>query len=178
MMLLKKDVKKDVYDKLVAKVDNVDTSRFVLKTKYDTDKSELGNNIPDTSGFVEKTNYDTKITEIEGKIYDASNLVTKTALNTVENKIPGVSYLDKKRDYDTKVTEIENKLNNHNHDRYITAKEFNTLVADVFNTRLSQANLVTKTIFNNAVSSINNKTAANKTKNDFFENDFKKAKNS
>ena len=34
-------VKKDVYDKLVAKVDNIDTSGFVLKTKYDADKSEL-----------------------------------------------------------------------------------------------------------------------------------------
>ena len=31
-------VKKDVYNKLVAKVDNIDTSGFVLKTKYDTDK--------------------------------------------------------------------------------------------------------------------------------------------
>ena len=31
-------VKKDVYDKLVAKVNSIDTSRFVLKTKYDTDK--------------------------------------------------------------------------------------------------------------------------------------------
>ena len=36
-------VKKVVYDKLVAKVDNIGTSRFVLKTKYDTDKSELQN---------------------------------------------------------------------------------------------------------------------------------------
>ena len=34
-------VKKDVYDKLAAKVNSVDTSRFVLKTNYDTDKSEL-----------------------------------------------------------------------------------------------------------------------------------------
>ena len=34
-------VKKDVYDKLVTKVNSIDTSRFVLKTKYDTDKSEL-----------------------------------------------------------------------------------------------------------------------------------------
>ena len=36
-------VKKDVYDKLVTKVygiplNNMDTSRFVLKTKYDKDK--------------------------------------------------------------------------------------------------------------------------------------------
>ena len=34
-------VKKAVYDKLVTKVINIDTSEFVLKTKYDTDKSEL-----------------------------------------------------------------------------------------------------------------------------------------
>ena len=34
-------VKKTVYDKLVAKVNSIDTSRFALKTKYDTDKSEL-----------------------------------------------------------------------------------------------------------------------------------------
>ena len=53
-------VKKAVYNKLVAKVDNIDTSEFVLKTKYDTDKSELENKIPNTSGFV-KNNHNTKI---------------------------------------------------------------------------------------------------------------------
>ena len=31
-------VKKTVYDKLVAKVNNIDTSGFVFKTKYDTEK--------------------------------------------------------------------------------------------------------------------------------------------
>ena len=31
-------VKKTVYDKLVAKVNSIDTSAFVSKTKYDTDK--------------------------------------------------------------------------------------------------------------------------------------------
>ena len=35
-------VKKVVYVKLVAKVNNIDTSGFALKTKYQTDKSELG----------------------------------------------------------------------------------------------------------------------------------------
>ena len=58
-------VKKDVYDKLVAKVNSIDTSGFVLKTKYDTDKSELENEIPDTSGLVKKTDYDAKITDLE-----------------------------------------------------------------------------------------------------------------
>ena len=72
-------VKKDVYNKLVTKVNAIDTSGFVLETKYDTDKSELENKIPDTTGLVKKTDYNAKITEIEGKIPDISNLATKTA---------------------------------------------------------------------------------------------------
>ena len=47
-------VKKDVYDKLVAKVNNIDTSDFVLKTNYQTDKTELEKKIPDTSDLVKK----------------------------------------------------------------------------------------------------------------------------
>ena len=34
-------VKKTVYDKLVAKVNSVDATIFVLKSNYDTDKSEI-----------------------------------------------------------------------------------------------------------------------------------------
>ena len=34
-------IKKAVYDKLVEKVNKIDTSGFVLKIKYETDKSEL-----------------------------------------------------------------------------------------------------------------------------------------
>ena len=169
-------VKKNEYEKLVGKVNSIDTSGFVLKTKYDTDKSELENKIPDTSGLVKKTNYNTKIIELENKIPDISNLATKTALTTVENKIPNVSNLVKKTDYNTKVTEIENKLNNHNHDKYITTPEFNTLAADVFNARLAQANLVTKTDFDNTISSLDSKIAGNKTKNESIENEFKKLK--
>ena len=70
-------VKKDAYKKLVTKVDNIDTSRFILKFNYDTDKSELENKIPDTSGLVKKTDYNTKVTELENKIPDISNLATK-----------------------------------------------------------------------------------------------------
>ena len=36
--------KKALYDKLVEKVNNIDTSEIVLKTKYQTDKSELEKN--------------------------------------------------------------------------------------------------------------------------------------
>ena len=63
----------------------------------------------------------------------------------------------KKPDYNTQVTEIENKLNNHNHDKYITTPEFDILAADVFNARLAQANLITKTDFDTKLSSLNRK---------------------
>ena len=92
--IVKSDVvKKTVYDKLVAKVNNIDTSDFVLKTEYQTDKTELENKIPDVSNLVKKT----KLTELENKIPDISNLATKTALTAVENKIPDVSNLVKKQ---------------------------------------------------------------------------------
>ena len=40
-------VKKGVYDKLTAKVNNIDIREFVLKTKYQTDKTELEKKITD-----------------------------------------------------------------------------------------------------------------------------------
>ena len=47
-------VKKTVCNKLVAKLSNINTSDFVLKTKYNNDKTELENVIPDTSCLVKK----------------------------------------------------------------------------------------------------------------------------
>ena len=55
-------VKKTEHNKLVTKVDNIDTTGFVFKTKYDTDKSDLEKKIsdaekkiPDASAFVKRT---------------------------------------------------------------------------------------------------------------------------
>ena len=47
-------VKKTVYNELVAKVNSTDTSEFVLKIRYDTDKLEIEYKIPGTSGLVKK----------------------------------------------------------------------------------------------------------------------------
>ena len=54
-------VKITVSDKLVIKVNNIDTSGFILKTKYDTDKlstekkiSDAEKKIPDTNGLPKK----------------------------------------------------------------------------------------------------------------------------
>ena len=84
-----KNVKKTVYDKLAAKVNNIDTSAFVLKTKYQTDKIELQKKIPDVADFAKKT----KLTELEHKIPDVGSLATKTAVSAIQNKIPSVSSL-------------------------------------------------------------------------------------
>ena len=86
-------VQKTVYDKLSAKVNNIDTSDFVSKTKYQTDKTELEKKIPNVTDFVKKA----KLTELEIKILDISNLAAKTALTAVEHKIPSVSNLVKKK---------------------------------------------------------------------------------
>ena len=85
-----------------------------------------------------------------------------------------MSYL-KKKDNNTKVTDIENKLNNHNHDKYIDTPEFNKLAA-VFNARLAQANLITKTDFDAKLSSLNRKITQNKTKHLLVENELNKLK--
>ena len=62
-------VGKTAYHKLVAKINNIDTNNFVLKTKYKTDKTELEKNIKNV-----------KLTELENKIPDTSSLATKTLL--------------------------------------------------------------------------------------------------
>ena len=163
-------VKKAVYDKLVAKVNNIDTNDFVLKTKYQTDKIELEKKILDVSNLVKKA----KLTELKNKISDVSSLATKTLLTAVENKIPSVGNLvKKKKNYNTKITEIEKKFIDHNHDKYNTTPEFNTLAANVFNVRLAQANLITKTDFDAELSSLNRKITANKSKNLLVENKLK-----
>ena len=159
----------------------------MLKTNFNTKFTELKNEIPNTNGLVKKTDYNTKISELKDKILDISGLATKTALTTLENKIPGITNLatktaltavenknpsiTSKTDYNTKITDIENKLTNHNHDKYVATSEFNTLAANVFNTRLVQANLITKTDFDAKLSSLNRKITANKTKHFLNDND-------
>ena len=150
--VVKNDVlKKTVFDKLAGKVNNSDTSDFVLKTKHQTDKTELEKKIPDVTDFIKKT----KLTESE-------------------KKIPGVSSLVKKTNYDTKISELEKKLADHNHDKYITTPEFNTLDSDVFNARLAQANLIAQIYFDAKLSNLNRKITASKSKHLFAENELKK----
>ena len=60
--MVKNDVVKKIeYNKLVAKVDNIDTTSFVKKTKYEKDGSD----------------FEDKINKIDKKVPDISSLVKK-----------------------------------------------------------------------------------------------------
>ena len=90
------DIKKTVYDKLVAKLNKIDTSGFILKTKYNTDKSNLEKKISDADKkFLILVNL-LKKQIIEVKIPNITNLATTIALTAVENKIANVNNLVKK----------------------------------------------------------------------------------
>ena len=77
-----------MYDTLATKENNINTSAFVLKTKYQSDKEELEKKIPDVTDFVKKA----KFTELENKIPYVSSLETKTV---AENKMLLVVLLKK-----------------------------------------------------------------------------------
>ena len=82
----------------------------------------------------------------------------------------------RKTDYNTKIAEFEKKIINHNHDKYITTSEFKTLAKDVFNARLAQANLTTKTDFDGKLSRINREITENKTEYLLVKNELNKLK--
>ena len=78
----------------------------------------------------------------------------------------------KKQTKITKISETE-KVGDHNHDKYITTPKFNNLAAGVFTATLAQANLVTKTDFDNRLMNLNRKINSNRTKHVLVENELK-----
>ena len=58
--------------------------------------------------------------------------------------------------------------------KYIITPEFNKLTAENFSARPAQANLITKTVFDAKLSSLNRKITLNKTKHLLIENLLKK----
>ena len=135
-------VKKTKYNKLVTKVNNIDTSGSVLKTNYNTKTTELENKIPDISNLATKT----ALTTVENKIPRISNLATKAALTTVENKIPNINNLATK----TELTTVKNKIPNINN---LAAK---TLVNNVEDKIPNISNLVKKKVSNTKITNIEN----------------------
>ena len=138
--------------------------------------------IPCFTNLATKATLNAKINALKNKILKNTNLAATIALTAVENKIPNGSNLVKKVNYNTKISEIENKIiTDHDHDKYITIQEFNTLTSENFAARLKQAELATKieivdlvkkTDFDDKLKNINTKIASNKTKHVLVENEF------
>ena len=115
-------VKKTTYNTLKNKVDAIDTSKFVSRTKFTTDDNALDDKIdkvekkiPDISGLATKSSVTRLITEqedytdkVKKKISDISGLASKTELKPIENKIPDATGLVKKSYYTTEITSIKN----------------------------------------------------------------------
>ena len=113
-------VKKTTYNTLKNKVDAIDTSGFVTRTKFTTDTNPLDDKIdkvekkiPDISGLATKSSVTLLITEqedytdkVKKKIPHISGLASKTELTAVENKIPDVSSLATA----SALTVVENKI--------------------------------------------------------------------
>ena len=156
-------VKKTEYNKLVTKVDNIDTTNFVSRTKYEKDGSgfedkiiKVGKKIPNVSDLVKKkTDFKAKITEVENKILDVSSFITKTNFNTkiteIECRIPDVSSLITKTNFDVRITTIEGKI------------------PDV-------SSLITRTNFDAKLKAISDRVNKNKSKHLLVENELKKVK--
>ena len=109
-------VKKTDYNTLKSKVDGIDTSAFVTRTKFTADTNALDDKIdkvekkvPVLTDFVTTARFN----------HEKNLLATKTALATIENKIPDISNLATKTSFssllpvstfNSKVTELEGKL--------------------------------------------------------------------
>ena len=154
-------VKKTDYNTLKNKVDTIDTSKFVSRTKFTTDTNALDDKIykvekkiPDISGLATKSSVTRLITEqedytdkVKKKIPDISGLASKTELTAVENKIPDVSGLAAA----STLTAVENKI------------------PDV-------TSLITKTDFDAKLKNISDRVTNNKSKDLLLDNELKKLK--
>ena len=115
-------VKKTVYNTLKTKVDAIDTSNFVSRTKFTTDTNALDDKInkvekkiPDITSLATKSSVtyliaeaENKIDKVDKKIPDISRLAAITALTAVESKIPDVTGFVKQSDYSNEITKIKN----------------------------------------------------------------------
>ena len=109
-------VKKTDYNTLKSKVDGIDVSRYVGRTKYEADGKAIydkidavAKKIPVLTDFVTTARFN----------HEKNLLATKAALATVENKIPDVSTLATKTSlsslllvstFNSKVTQLEGKV--------------------------------------------------------------------
>ena len=119
-------VKKTDYNTLKSKVDGIDVSKYVGKSKYETDGKAIYDKIdavekkiPVLADFVTTVRFNhekkllptkTALTTVENKISDISNLATKTSLSSL---LPVCTFNSKVTELEGKVTTIDNKFSEY-----------------------------------------------------------------
>ena len=148
---------------------NVPNSLNNLKTKVDgLDVGKLKTATVDFKKLSDAvqhrwTKFRKKIGDVDKKLPNTSGLVTTTVLNAkISEVIPDTSCSITTTVLNSKLGEFEYEISNH--DKYITTSEFIKLIAKTFTARLKQADLVSKTDFDNKLTSFNRKISSNKTK--------------
>ena len=116
-------VKKTDYNALKSKVDDIDVSKYVGRTKYETDGKAIYDKIdavekkiPVVTDFVTTARFNqeknllatkTALTNVENKIPDESTLATKTSLNSL---LSVSTFNSKVTELEGKVTTVDNKF--------------------------------------------------------------------
>ena len=125
-------VKKTEYDKLVNKVNYIDTTNFVSRAKYEKDGSDfedkidkIEKKIPDVSNLVKKY----ALTAVENKIPDINGLATTSALTAGENKIPDITGLLTKTDFVAKLKTISDRVTKNKSKHLLVENELKKLKA-------------------------------------------------
>ena len=141
--------KKPAYNTLKNKVDAIDTSKFVSRTKFTTDTNTLDHKIdkvkkkiPDISGLASKT----ELTDIGNKIPNVSSLATISALTAVDNKIPDITSLITKTDFDTKLKSVSDRVTNNKSKNILLDNELKKLKTHVDSSEKIKLNDVQKEI--------------------------------
>ena len=114
------------YNTLKSRVDGIDVSKYVGKTKYEIDGKAIynkidavGKKIPVLADFVTTARFNheknllatkTALTTVENKISDISNLATKTSLSSL---LPVSTFNSKVMELEGKVTTVDNKFSGY-----------------------------------------------------------------
>ena len=130
-------VKKTDYNSKITEIESKIPDNLAIKAAL----TSVENKIPNISGLATKT----ELTTVENKVPDISNLGRKTALTNLSNSVPDISTLIKKSDYVIKIKEIENK--------YVSNTGFDS--------KLAQANVITKRIFDAKIIEVKNNVKKN-----------------
>ena len=145
-------VKKTEYNTLKSKVDGIDTSAFVTRTKFTVDTNALDDKIdkvekkiPVLTDFVTTARFNhekyllatkTALTTVENKIPDVSNLATKTSLSSL---LPVSTFNSKVTELEGKVTTVDNKFSG-----FVKKTDYGNEITKIKNDYATKASLDSK----------------------------------